>query len=85
MATGTAFAKIPRSKAASDKSALRCTLCGGERVRRMDRHGWKEQLLFSFFGYYPWRCSTCRSKIFLKRRGGDNQSRGHSAGGRSRD
>jgi predicted RNA-binding Zn-ribbon protein involved in translation (DUF1610 family) len=51
---------------------LQCPKCGSERVRRIERKGILERRLFKSFGYFPWRCATCREKFFLKRRSRDN-------------
>jgi DNA-directed RNA polymerase subunit RPC12/RpoP len=62
---------ISQSIQISAVAALQCPKCGSERVRRIERKGILERRLFKFFGYFPWRCATCRDKFFLKRRSRD--------------
>lgn len=47
---------------------LQCSKCSSERVRRVERKGILERRILKLLGYYPWRCATCRTKFFLKRR-----------------
>jgi DNA-directed RNA polymerase subunit RPC12/RpoP len=57
-----------QSKQGAAAAELQCVSCGSERVRRIERKGILERRLFKLFGYFPWRCATCRAKFFLKRR-----------------
>jgi len=41
-------------------------------VRRIERKGIFEKRLLKLFGYFPWRCASCREKFFLQRRSRDN-------------
>jgi hypothetical protein len=34
----------------------------------MDRFGFLEKWLFPLLGFFPWRCSTCRCKVYLRAR-----------------
>lgn len=77
MATETINGQTSPSTSIPKATAARCKLCGGERIHRMHRHGWRERVLFPLFGYFPWRCSTCRSKMLLKRRERDDNQRKH--------
>jgi hypothetical protein len=48
---------------------MQCTKCsvGGE-LARIKRRGFKEKHLFSLFGYYPWRCASCKQRTLLRKR-----------------
>jgi DNA-directed RNA polymerase subunit RPC12/RpoP len=41
-------------------------------VRRIERKGIVERCFLKLFGYFPWRCASCRGKFFIKRRSRDN-------------
>lgn len=56
-------------KAISRSSDPKCKLCRQTQVYRMQRMGWLENGFYSLFGYYPWRCAVCRTKIYLRNRG----------------
>lgn len=49
-------------------SNLKCTLCGGVRIHRLERNGPIEKWIYPIFGYYPWRCGTCNRKLYLRAR-----------------
>jgi len=34
----------------------------------MQRIGFREERLYPLFGYFPWHCSDCRNKFYLKNR-----------------
>jgi hypothetical protein len=46
-----------------------CIHCGGSKVSRSQRRGFLEKNVFSFFGYYPWRCAQCKNRSLQKDRG----------------
>lgn len=50
------------------KTVVHCPECGSDRPRRMERKGFVEQRIFSFLGYFPWRCGNCKSRFFLRKR-----------------
>ena len=68
MAIGAAPTQASTVQSSPAVAEVKCSLCGGKRVHRVKRNGLKEKWIFSLFGYYPWRCSTCRTKFYLKRR-----------------
>jgi len=48
---------------------MQCTKCKVEaKLSRLKRTGFMEQYVLSFFGYYPWRCSACTQRIYLRAR-----------------
>ncbi len=49
-------------------SELTCPKCGSGHLHRVERKGFLEKRIYSFFGYYPWRCHRCRQKFYLKKR-----------------
>jgi hypothetical protein len=44
-------------------------ICHNTEMRRLNRIGFWERRVFSYFGYYPWECVICRKKRFLKSAG----------------
>lgn len=48
---------------------MQCTKCKAEgKLSRLKRISFLEQHVFSLFGYYPWRCSACTQRIYLRAR-----------------
>jgi uncharacterized C2H2 Zn-finger protein len=47
---------------------LSCPQCGLENPHRMERRGFLEKRIYSIFGYFPWRCSRCESRFYLRKR-----------------
>jgi DNA-directed RNA polymerase subunit RPC12/RpoP len=47
---------------------LQCPTCGSRRLRRLERKGFLQNKVYSFFGYYPWRCGACKASFYMKRR-----------------
>ena len=37
-------------------------------MKRMKRTGFAQKLVYSIFGYYPWRCTKCLGSFMLKKR-----------------
>jgi hypothetical protein len=48
---------------------MQCTKCHHGKLTRTRRVGFFESNLLPFFGYFPWICSECKSRILLKGRG----------------
>jgi hypothetical protein len=46
-----------------------CVNCQSHRLRRITREGFLRTTLAPLFGYFPWRCSVCRTEQLLKVRG----------------
>ena len=46
-----------------------CSACRWGTMRRSTRHGWKERLVWSVLGYYPWRCRLCKHRELHRDRG----------------
>ncbi len=47
----------------------RCSNCGSQDLRRVNRSGvWQRQIL-TFFGFYPWECVFCRERQLLRDEG----------------
>ncbi|MGH9595891.1 MAG: hypothetical protein ACRD3K_03745 [Edaphobacter sp.] len=48
---------------------MQCTKCKADgKLSRLKRISFVEQRIFSLFGYYPWRCSACTQRIYLRAR-----------------
>lgn len=66
------FGEIPSDGALGERAhvldGLQCSTCGSTRLRRLEREGFLQSKVYSFFGYYPWRCSTCKTSFLMKRR-----------------
>ena len=46
-----------------------CSKCQSQRMRRIRREGFVRVILAPIFGYYPWRCSVCRTEKLVRTRG----------------
>jgi len=46
-----------------------CANCPGKECRRLNRQGFLERRLLPLIGYFPWECSLCRKKIYLRTSG----------------
>jgi ribosomal protein L37AE/L43A len=51
------------------KGALVCPICGTQTLHRVSRTGFMQRVVFSRFGYYPWKCSSCKNAQLMKHRG----------------
>jgi hypothetical protein len=48
---------------------MQCTKCKSEgHLSRLKRTGFLQEHILSRAGYYPWRCSFCTQRIFLRAR-----------------
>jgi len=45
---------------------MECPKCNYEGIERSKRRGFAEKWIYSFFGYYPWRCAGCNSRFFIR-------------------
>jgi hypothetical protein len=43
-----------------------CAHCQGKECRRLNREGFLERRILPLLGYFPWECSLCRKKFFLR-------------------
>lgn len=68
MESDSANSQVRNAEVVPVVSRPRCSLCGTDRVRRMERVGLREKWIYSLFGFYPWRCSMCGGKIYLRAR-----------------
>lgn len=69
--TGEAF------KQEAQTSRMVCPKCGFDQLRRLERKGFWETNIYSFFGYYPWECIKCRTRSMFKVR---HKRRSHAQG-----
>ena len=46
-----------------------CSKCQSHRMRRIRREGILRAYLAPLFGYFPWRCSVCRTEKLFRNRG----------------
>lgn len=46
-----------------------CSSCGGRELRRVNRSGFFQRQVLTYFGLYPWECVLCRSRRFLRDEG----------------
>ncbi len=49
-------------------SRVFCPECGDNRVRRVERKGFMQKHIYSWFGYFPWYCRECRRHFLLRKR-----------------
>ncbi len=50
------------------KERILCKVCGNDEMRRVLRHGFFQQNIYSLFGYFPWRCLKCGTRVMLRMR-----------------
>ena len=36
-------------------------------MRRLSRSGFLQQKVYPLFGYYPWECHLCRTRVMLRK------------------
>jgi hypothetical protein len=48
---------------------LVCPACGTQTLRRTARDGFMQRIIYSSFGYFPWKCSKCKIVELIKNRG----------------
>jgi hypothetical protein len=46
-----------------------CPICKGSAAMRVNRNGFLQQTVLSFFGLYPWKCGACGSTFLFRSRG----------------
>ena len=46
-----------------------CTRCHPSLFRRINRASLLERTLFTWLGYFPWECVSCRRKRFFRDQG----------------
>ncbi len=54
-----------------------CGQCGSTGLRRVNRHGYLQRVIWPIFGFYPWECVMCRGRRYLRdegRRSGSRQA-----------
>ncbi len=51
-----------------------CPKCQSHRMHRIRREGFLRVNLAPLFGYFPWRCSVCRTERLLRTRGARRSS-----------
>ncbi|MGD0345181.1 MAG: hypothetical protein ABSA85_00410 [Terracidiphilus sp.] len=50
------------------KEQIQCRMCGSAEMRRAFRHGFLQLSFYPLFGYFPWRCMTCGTRVMLRKR-----------------
>ena len=61
------------------KDFMECPQCLRGEFRRTARKGFFERHIYVRFGYFPWKCPTCRFRTLLKSRGERTTDRTPSA------
>jgi len=51
------------------RSIMQCPKCDRGELRRTARKGFLERQIYARFGYYPWKCPTCKYRKLRKTRG----------------
>ena len=52
-----------------------CKLCGRSETRRLDRHGYLQEVILFKLGFVPWECVFCRVPFFRRLRSYPRKSR----------
>jgi hypothetical protein len=50
------------------RGELMCPFCSSEQVYRIHREGFLQMRIYPLFGFYPWRCRTCKTNVMLRMR-----------------
>jgi len=50
------------------KEQLLCQVCGSDEMRRVLRQGFLQQNIYPLFGYFPWRCLKCGTRVIIRKR-----------------
>ena len=50
------------------REQIACQRCGGEKVHRVYREGFLQEVVYPWFGYFPWRCTACGYLAMLRKR-----------------
>ena len=67
-----AAGQLVEMTAAKDK--VYCWKCGSDRVYRVERKGFMQEMIYPLLGLYPWRCKSCGDRAMLRKR---NRARMH--------
>lgn len=51
-------------------------MCGKQTLYRTSRKGFLQRVVYARFGYYPWKCGSCKNVQMLKKRGVHRSKRG---------
>jgi hypothetical protein len=60
---------------------IKCPTCKGNVAMRVNRNGFMQRRVLTYFGYYPWKCGACGASFLYRSRGHD--SAGSDDGSRS--
>ncbi len=53
---------------AEASSKISCPKCGNDRPRRVEREGFMQKHIYSWFGYFPWHCRDCKHSFMFRKR-----------------
>jgi transposase-like protein len=59
---------VDAAEVVGEGTRVLCPKCGSDRPRRVERKGFFEKRIYPLFGYYPWRCPSCRAAFYLRKR-----------------
>ena len=45
-----------------------CKHCGSDRLFRVFRQGYLQEKIYPLFGFYPWKCRSCKGYMLLHKR-----------------
>jgi hypothetical protein len=62
------------SKPVSVHGVMCCRICGSSYLRRIPRVGFRQRMILSMFGYYPWECGQCKEPFVFRKRYGRRRS-----------
>jgi hypothetical protein len=58
-----------------------CPTCKGTVAMRINRSGFLQEKVLSFFGIYPWKCGACGVAFLYRKRGQRPRTHGQDSGG----
>ena len=53
----------------SEHGRVACPKCANRAMRRDNRKGFLEKVVFPWFHLYPWECAQCQNRTLFKMRG----------------
>jgi len=64
------MSKIKRPSHGKDGVGTKeCPKCSSFNISRSERKSFLEKHFYTFFGFFPWKCLSCRARFMMRDRG----------------
>ena len=67
--TGLSDSRENVNTSSEENGALVCQTCRTQTLHRIARKGFMQRAIYSRFGFFPWKCSMCKTVQLIKNRG----------------